>query len=407
MAIKGKKKAGRIVLTVFIIIIGFVVLTTGGFFISNIIYVKANTKLASGYAPLVKEDALTPTLDENGYWSFTTDRDFVVLQLTDVHLGGGSLSSYEDKLAMDAVAQLVYSVKPDLVITTGDIAYPVPFETGSFNNLPPTKMFASLMESLGVYWAIAFGNHDTEAYSYHSREDISAYYMSEEINYASNTDAHCLFQRGPENVDGYGNYIINVKNSQGIISQSLIMIDSHSYIEGDYFGVKWRYDNIHENQINWYAQEITKLDAQNKAINANAPMLRSLAFFHIPLDEYRIAYLEYADNNKTSTENVIHKYGIAGETGKIVYSGSYEDDMFETMLSLGSTQGIFVGHDHLNNFSLEYKGIRLTYGMSIDYLAYAGIDKQTDQRGGTVITTKADGSFDCYGFRLVDKVIIP
>ena len=41
--------------------------------------------------------------------------------------------------------------------------------------------------------------------------------------------------------------------------------------------------------------------------------------------------------------------------------------------------------------------------MSIDYLAYFGIAKETAQRGGTVIEVGTDGSFDCYGLRLVDK----
>ncbi len=53
---------------------------------------------------------------------------------------------------------------------------------------------------------------------------------------------------------------------------------------------------------------------------------------------------------------------------------SYSKDLsalqtFERAVEIGSTKGIFCGHDHYNNISLEYKGIRLTYAMSIDYLA--------------------------------------
>lgn len=407
MTKKRKRKGLKVLLKVFVIIVGFIVLTTGSIAISNVVLVKSNTKIAQGFTSLVKEDPLTPTLDENGYWTFTTDRDFVILQLTDVHIGGGSFSSNKDKLALNAISELVNTAKPDLIIVTGDIAYPVPFASGSFNNLNPTKVFANLMESLGVYWAVAFGNHDTEVYSYYNREELSKYYLSEEINYAQNKNAHCLFQTGPtDKIDGYGNYFINVKNSQGLITQSLVMIDSHAYIEGDYFGIKWRYDNIHQNQIDWYSAEITKLDQQNKAIDANYPMIKSLAFFHIPLEEYLTAWREYTQNDNQDTENVKYKYGVAGESGKIVYCGTYEDEMFETMKELGSTQGMFVGHDHLNNFSIEYKGIRLTYGMSIDYLAYSGISEQTEQRGGLVITTSNDSTFDCYGLRLHDKAII-
>ena len=65
------------------------------------------------------------------------------------------------------------------------------------------------------------------------------------------------------------------------------------------------------------------------------------------------------------------------------------------VIETGSTKAVFCGHDHYNNFSIEYKGIRLTYGMSVDYLAYPGIYKEGSQRGCTVITVESDGSFDC------------
>ena len=67
--------------------------------------------------------------------------------------------------------------------------------------------------------------------------------------------------------------------------------------------------------------------------------------------------------------------------GKVCCS-EYPSTIFDTAKSLGSTQGFFCGHDHYNNMSLEYQGIRLTYGMSIDYLVMPGIARETAQRGG-------------------------
>ena len=64
------------------------------------------------------------------------------------------------------------------------------------------------------------------------------------------------------------------------------------------------------------------------------------------------------------------------------------------MLELGSTIGVFCGHDHYNNMSLGYKGIRLTYGMSIDYLAMPGIENDIAQRGAELITIHPDSSWD-------------
>lgn len=51
---------------------------------------------------------------------------------------------------------------------------------------------------------------------------------------------------------------------------------------------------------------------------------------------------------------------------------------------------------NLNNISLTYKGVRLTYGYTIDYLAYSGIKNYGAQRGCTVITVSPDGGFDCW-----------
>ena len=77
-----------------------------------------------------------------------------------------------------------------------------------------------------------------------------------------------------------------------------------------------------------------------------------------------------------------------------VCCSEYPSSMFVTARELGSTMGFFCGHDHYNNMSLEYQGIRLTYGMSIDYLVMPGIARDTKQRGGTLITLHEDGTED-------------
>ena len=72
----------------------------------------------------------------------------------------------------------------------------------------------------------------------------------------------------------------------------------------------------------------------------------------------------------------------------------HEDNLFEKALELGSTQGFFCGHDHDNSIVMNYKGIDLTYGYSVDYLAYSGISKRGYQRGCTVITVNPDGTYE-------------
>lgn len=100
----------------------------------------------------------------------------------------------------------------------------------------------------------------------------------------------------------------------------------------------------------------------------------SLAFFHIPMQEFATGY-----------ENGEKMHGMRFEKGGYPV---VDDEMFETMVRLGSTKGCFAGHDHMNNYSVNYDGIRLTYALSCDHNIYV-----VPFRGGTLINIKNDGSF--------------
>ena len=427
---RRKKTVKGLVITA--IVLSCIIVLFGVFAVVNVVGVKGLTDQSKAFAEVDYGGAqLVPTKDADGWWTFTADRDLKVMQLTDVHIGAGFMSQQKDSWALNAVATMITQEKPDLVIVTGDIAYPVPFQAGTFNNLNATKIFATMMEKLGVYWTFAFGNHDTEVYSMYSRQVICDWYAEQNFKY-------CLFQANTVEEDkegfGYGNNVIKVKNSAGIVTQALVLFDSHSYTDGDYMGALWKYDNIHQNQIDWYVAEIDKINTANRAIDTAAPLVPSLAFFHIPLREYRRAWAtvrtwaeetkgnidflsDYANAYPTEpyaiNEDIKFFYGIMGESDKTkngertwgVYCGVPDESLypvvdgveqdgvfFTTGKSIG-LRGIFCGHDHYNNFSIEYKGVKLTYGMSIDYLAYAGIWKEKAQRGCTIITLKPDGRF--------------
>lgn len=381
---KTPKQRFKIFLKVLLIIVLVIALLCGILASVSAVGLKSNSNFIETIETVSFDNQLEPVLDDNGCYTFTTDDHFKVVQLTDVHIGGGFLSIKKDSMAINAVAAMITAEKPDLVVITGDIAYPVPFQAGTFNNKTSAELFAQLMEKLGVYWVPVFGNHDTEAYSYYSREKISEFYSQEKFS-------HCLFQSGPEDVDGYGNSIINVKNTKGEITQSLVMLDSHSYVDNDYFGIMWKYDTIHDSQVKWYEDSLNKIKAEN-----NDVMPKSLAFFHIAIPEYKTAWDEYRANDFNDTENVKYIYGKAGEKDYSVYTSEYNYGFFDKVKELGSTQGMFCGHDHLNNFSIDYKGVRLTYGYSIDYLAYTGIMKFGLQRGCTVIDIAPDGGFESH-----------
>lgn len=380
---KTPKQKAKIALKVLIGIIISIAIIAGIIAIVNLISVKSSQAFIDSIDKVEYTSQLEPIVDNDGYYTFTTDEDMKVVQLTDVHIGAGFLSTKKDSMAINAVSAMLKEEKPDLVIVTGDIAYPVPFQSGTFNNKNGAKLFASLMEKLGVYWCLGFGNHDTEAYSYYNRENIAKTIYSDKKTYP-----HCLFQSGPEDVDGYGNYIIKQKNTKGEINQGFIVLDSHSYTDNDYFGVMWKYDCVHKNQIEWYENEINALTKEN---NGNTP--KTLMFYHIPIKEMQDAYYEYRDNGFEDTENAKYLFGKDGEKDAVVYSSSKNNGLFDKCLELKSTQGMFFGHDHLNSFAIDYKGVQLTYGLSVDYLAYPGIMKFGSQRGCTVLTIHPDSTF--------------
>lgn len=380
---KCKKTKKRLIFFISVVLVVVIGLTC-----ANYLSLQNLLKKGSGYNKVEIENQLVPQKDENGNWYFTTDGDFKVMHLTDIHIGGGCFSKTVDEKAMNAVATMVTKEKPDLVIATGDIAFPVPYMAGTFNNYSGAAAFANLMESLGVYWSVTFGNHDAECYSYFDREAVSKFYENEENKY-------CLFQAGPEDVDGYGNHVIEVKNSDGAITQAMVLIDSQAYVNDNLIeSIKGTYDNIHPNQVEWYEAEIRRMNTENEKISKDAVPVKTLAFFHIPLVEMDDAWTEFKTNDYKDTDDFRYVEGIIGELGRQVCCGFGEDELFEKMLELGSTKAMFNGHDHVNNTTFEYKGILFSYGYSIDYFAYSGIDKLGSQRGCTMITCKPDTTFE-------------
>ena len=381
----------------FINIFGFILLGIPAlclvFAVANRINERAMHEYVDTFATVEYENQLTPEYDEDGVAYFVTDGDFKVLQITDVHITGGVLGVNEDKMAINAVAAMITAEKPDLVVVTGDISFPVPW-AGTINNRFAHELFGHLMEKLGVYWTLTLGNHDSEAYNFYNRQAVAKMYDDDALKY-------CLFTRDDGEIYGEGNHVINVRNGDGLITKSLIMMDTHSYTDEDPFGINWIYDNIHEDQIEWYCGVVEKYSAYNLSLLENMEhkpeniddftTVKSLLFTHIPLMETRIAVNEFLAGGSDDTK---HIFGKIGEEAPYVYNSEIEEEMFETMLALGSTEAMFFGHDHLNNTVLEYKGFIFSYGYSIDYFAYSDIDKVGSQRGCTVINCSPDSSFE-------------
>ncbi|MGN0521111.1 MAG: hypothetical protein ACI4IQ_00590 [Eubacterium sp.] len=95
MSVKTKKtpkKIFKIFLKAVLAIICVIVFILAVLAAISAIGAKSNSNFIKSLEPVSYEEQLTPQLDEDGYYTFTTDEDFKVLQLSDVHIGGGFLS---------------------------------------------------------------------------------------------------------------------------------------------------------------------------------------------------------------------------------------------------------------------------------------------------------------------------
>ncbi len=325
--------------------------------------------------------------EDTGIYTIVAKEDsFKILQLTDIHLGGSILSISEDMKALHACYQLISETSPDLVVVTGDLVFPLGIMSFSFNNSAPVMQFANFMRNTGIPWAFTYGNHDTEELATLNRTEVDI--LMKSLSYKSSKNL--LYPYVQPDIYGRSNQMIEIRAEDGSLMQALFLIDSNDYIAS---GSINEYDYIHDDQVEWYKRTVTGLSERE------GHTVSSMIFTHIPLREYK----EANDLYEQGSSDVIYYYGILGEKmiDKICCS-RYKSKLFETVLELGSTKAIFCGHDHYNNQSVEYKGVRLTYGYSIDYLAMPGIDKHTEQRGATLITIQKDGSFDITPYKLID-----
>lgn len=283
--------------------------------------------------------------------------DFKILHLTDIHIGGSITSAYKDYKALNACYTLIEHTQPDFVIVTGDLVFPMGIMSFSLNNEAPVMQFASFMRNVGIPWAFTYGNHDTERMATGSKEEIGELYQA--LSYKSS--GTLLYPYVQPDITGRNNQLIRIENVDGSVRQALFLIDSNDYTDA---GLN-DYDYIHDDQVDWYTGEVKKLEKEQES------------------------------------EEVKYYFGVVGEKmiDKICCS-DYHSGLFDKAVELQSTKAMFCGHDHYNNISLEYQGIRLNYGMSIDYLAMPGIDKDTKQRGAELITLHPDSEFKVEQIRL-------
>lgn len=314
---------------------------------------------------------------ETGVYTLTARGDtFRILQLTDIHIGESLTTIRTDRLALRTCYDLIAETQPDLIIVTGDIAYAIPAMTFSNNNLTAIATFSVFMDRVGIPWIFTYGNHDNELTSQYQDEKafegLFRYYQDLR-------QSAMLYADTQPDIYGRYNQYLRICNADGSLNRLIFLVDSNDYsrnmlaIEG--------YDSVHGDQIQWYADTIDRVSAEEQRT------VPSFVFMHIPFH----AFADAQDALKDHSPDAVYLYGKNGEK---VSHPDKDSGFFHTIVEKGSTQAVFVGHDHVNNMAVRYCGVDLVYSRSIDYVAYPGIASQTEQRGATLITVKSDGGYE-------------
>ncbi|MFA5006657.1 MAG: metallophosphoesterase [Candidatus Izemoplasmatales bacterium] len=263
-----------------------------------------------------------------------------ILQLTDLHLTYGI--DAQDRATLALIETLVKADDFDLVVITGDMV---------LSNIGPSlfRRLIRTMEGLEVPWTFVFGNHETDHSSY------------QEYLAGIGDTTWLRFKVGPELEEGgVGNFAIRF-TKDGVPFYHLYFFDSHAEREV-YTEEEGEYDYVRASQVAWYEGQVAD------------DTTGSVAYMHMPLRQFidSEGYVGIFDEDK-------------------VYAQGVDTGLFDAMAAAGKTKGVFVGHDHLNDFYVVHEGIMLAYGRISGFNAYGNLE-----RGGRVVAIDAAGAMTSY-----------
>ena len=303
----------------------------------------------------------------------TADKDFTVLNLTDIHwdIVAWAPGNQEYETVISTIQELIQRTQPDLITISGDLSWGMAVES--------YVAVADLMDSFGIPWAPVWGNHD---------------YEKPEVNRGAVEEFAkrplCLFEAG-DPVLGCGNYTLVIQE-EGRTVAGLLMADTHkgaTFVDED-GQEKGTWGRLYPNQLDWIKAECRKVNADTTLIQ------------HIPIFGYKeaseVAYcsgldlkaltLEESLGNSCWNPDYENSVGVQHEG---ICSYPLEEGALDACLEAG-VKAIIVGHDHNNNWIIRHKGIRFVFSLKTG----PGCYWQPELNGGTVIKITSQGIEDIY-----------
>ena len=282
-----------------------------------------------------------------------------------------------DPRTVELIKAVLADQQPDLVVFTGDNIRSGPQTPAdvkkAINNV------VAPVDAEGIPWFVTFGNHDEDHTPVTGVDEkgMLAIYRSYR---------HNINRRAPEGVTGTGNMHALVLGSRGHHPVfNVWALDSGRYAPekiaeqtiADDFLLGWTWmpdwDWLRPDQIAWYRSTSEHLE---KAFGGKIP---SLMFFHIPLQEFRTMY-ENRD-----------RHDVVGERNEDECPGPFNGGLFATLLERGDVKGVFVGHDHVNNYVGNYFGVTLGYSANTGFGTYGLGGPDNDRlRGARVFVVHED-----------------
>ena len=299
---------------------------------------------------------------------------FTVLQLTDIHwnsgtqVGDGTFGSegYLRKVVEEAAA---HAGGIDLIEITGD--------TFMLAQKSEVTSFIDFMTSLGIPYAITWGNHDREG-------EYNPNWLSQQFREAP----YSLYTEiDGDDVHERSNYIINLLNADGSVAWQMAQLDSGASYRKGAGDVFLTYDFLREDQFAW-------LMAEHEAAGENVPVI---CWFHIAQADNDVLY----DAMQSGTEC---KNGFSKLEG---FAASKYAPMTGEVFADCNVKGVFNGHAHAIDWTVTNPD-GIVYGLGVksgqelyygqlqpgDSISGQPVDQAMDLIGASLVTLNdTQGSF--------------